>query len=210
MSNDASRVFGTSDSRFKVLYIVITALVVCSLLSVAVTAIDFGALFGDDDNEAAVVDPNADLVAEQETVVANNPDDVDEIVLLANLLGNTGSIQDAIPWYEKALELAPDDHGIRLDFARSLAGANLRTDAEAQFQLVLADEPGNQMAHYYLAELYMHGDPPKTSEALDHYQTASEIDPDSFLGERAQNQVDTMMLSSPEASVESTPGSAGP
>lgn len=192
-------------NRFQVLYIVISALVICSMLALAVMTIDFGSLFGDDDNDGNFIDPNADLIAEQETVVAENPDDVDEIVLLANMLAQTGRIQDAIPWYEKALSLAPDDVGIRLDFARSLSGAELRTDAEAQFQQVLKSEPDNQMAHYYLADLYMSWDPPRTSDAFVEYQRAAEIDPDSFLGERAQNRIETMTVGTPRATAESTP-----
>lgn len=194
-------------NRFQVVYIVITSLVVCSMLALALTAIDFGSLFRHDGGDGNVTDPNANLIADQETVVARNPNDVDQVVLLANLLGNTGKIQEAIPWYEKALELTPDDAGIRLDFARSLAGANLRTDAEAQFERVLKDEPDNQQAHYYLAELYMNWDPPRTDEAFAHYQRAAAIDPGSFLGERSQNRVDTMTLSTPGATPRSTPAS---
>lgn len=193
-------------NRFQVLYIVITALVVCSMLAVALVTIDFGALFGGGgDDEGNYLDPNADLIAEQQTAVAEAPDDVDEIVLLANMLAQTGRIQEAIPWYEKALGLAPADAGIRLDFARSLAGADLRTDAEAQFQQVLKADPDNQTAHYYLAELYMMWDPPRTDEAFAQYRRAAEIDPGSFLGERAQNRIDTMEGGTPVATAGSTP-----
>ncbi|HWV24524.1 MAG TPA: tetratricopeptide repeat protein [Thermomicrobiales bacterium] len=185
-------------NRFQVLYLVVTVLVICSMLAIAVTTIDFGSLFGDDGDDD-FVDPNADLIADQQTVVARNPDDVDEIVLLANMLGQTGRIQEAIPWYEKALALSPDDSGIRLDFARSLSGSGLQTDAEAQFNQVLKAEPDNQSAHYYLAELYMAWSPPRTDEAYAHYKRAAEIDPDSFLGERAQTRVETMSVATPDA-----------
>lgn len=196
-------------NRFKIVYIVVSALVICSMLAVALATIDFGGLFGSDENSANLENPNADLIAEQQTAVAKNPDDVDEIVLLANLLGNTGQIQEAIPWYEKALSLAPDDHGIRLDFARSLAGANLQTDAEAQFLRVLKDDPDNQTAHYYLAELYMIWTPPKQQQAREHYERAVEIDPDSFLGERATIRLDSMVSLSPIASPLSSPVAPG-
>lgn len=162
------------------------------MLAVALATIDFSSIFGNDEDSANVVDPNADLIAEQQTQVAENPDDVDEIVLLANLLGNTGRIQEAVPWYERALELAPSDEGIRLDFARSLAGAQLYTDAEAQFQRVLSDNPDNQTAHYYLAELYMSWNPARTDEAMRHYTRAVEIDPESFLAEQAQIELDSL------------------
>ncbi|HEV2072126.1 MAG TPA: tetratricopeptide repeat protein [Thermomicrobiales bacterium] len=185
-------------NRIHIVYIVISSLVVCSMLAVALATIDFSGLFGgDDENSANIVDPNADLISEQETKVAGNPNDVDEVVLLANLLGNTGRIRDAVPWYEKALELAPDDHGIRLDFARSLAGADLLPDAEAQFLRVLEDDPDNQSAHYYLAELYMRWDSARREDAATHYRRAVEIDPASFLAERAQIELDAMGSGAP-------------
>lgn len=162
------------------------------MLAVALTTIDFSSLLGDDEDSANIADPNADLIAEQQTKVAQYPDDTNEIVLLANLLGNTGRIQDAVPWYERALELAPDDYGIRLDFARSLAGAGLFSDAEAQFQQVLTNDPHNQTAHYYLAQLYLSWEPARREEALEHYERAVVIDPESFLGERAQIELDAM------------------
>ena len=195
----------TPVDRFKVIYIVISSLVVCSMLAVALATIDFGRLFSHDDNAGNIADPNADLIAEQETIVADNPENVDQIVVLANLLGNTGQIQKAIPWYEKALSLEPDNHGVRLDFARSLAGANLLTDAEAQFDRVLQDEPDNKTAHYYLAELYMVWNPPQEGRAIEHYRRAAELDPASFLGERARIRLDAMPASSPSPQPMSSP-----
>jgi cytochrome c-type biogenesis protein CcmH/NrfG len=180
------------------------------MIAVALTTIDFGGIFSNNDDAANIENPNANLLAEQETVVAANPEDVDEIVLLANLLGNTGQIQKAIPWYEKALALEPDNHGVRLDFARSLAGANLLTDAEAQFLRVLQSDPENQTAHYYVAELYMAWSPPQQGKATEHYQRAVELDPESFLGERAQLQLDSMRSASPVSSPASSPEVQGP
>lgn len=196
-------------NRFQVVYIVVTALVVCSLLAVGLSLADFGSLFGEDDN-GNFIDPNADLIAEQETAVANAPDDVDEILLLANMLGQTGRMREAIPWYERALALKPDDLGIRLDFARSLSGADLMTDAEAQFLAVLAEDADNQAAHYYLAELYLNWDPPRMEDALQHFQQAAEIDPDSFLGDRSRNRVETLEQSTPGASTPQSPTTLTP
>lgn len=195
-------------NRFRVLYIVISGLVICSFIAVALTTIDFGSLFGDDQIDDTL-NPNADLIADQQTVVANNPEDVDAIVLLANLLGNTGQIAEAIPWYERALELAPEDHGIRLDFARSLGSAGYTADAESQFLRVLDAEPDNQTAHYYLAELYLTSEPVRREEAREHYQRAAEIDAESFLGERARNELVALEGAGPTGSPASTPASPG-
>jgi cytochrome c-type biogenesis protein CcmH/NrfG len=178
------------------------------MLAVALATVDFFSILGNDEERANVADPNADLIAEQQTKVAQHPEDVDEIVLLANLLANTGRIQEAVPLYEKALGLAPDDHGIRLDFARSLAGAGLASDAEAQFHEVLNSDPNNQTAHYYLAQSYMSWEPARREEAFQHYARAVEINPESFLGERAQIELDAMGNTTPIVSPpSSTPAS---
>lgn len=181
-------------------YIVISSLVVCSLLAVALATIDFSSLFGGDDEDSAnFQDQNADLIAEQETVVAQNPDDVDALVFLANLLGNTGRVGEAVPYYEKAVRLAPDDLGIRLDFARTLSDAGLRNDAETQFLAVLKADPENQTGHYYLAELYRGWDPPRTDEAIAHYRKVIELDTSTFVAQLAQDQLDAMAAGTPGA-----------
>lgn len=189
----------------RVAYIVISALVVCSMIAVAVSTIDFSGFLGGDEDEV-LVDPNADLVADQETVVARNPEDVNEVVLLANLLANTGRMNEATDWYERALDIKPDDIGIRLDFARSLQANGMDIDAEAQFLLVLEADPDNLSGHYYLAQLYMDWKPSRQDEARDHLQRAVEINPESFLAEQAVIQLDAMSRATPQAS----PGASTP
>lgn len=175
------------------------------MLAVALATIDFSNLWGSGEQDV-VVDPNADLIAEQETVVAANPDDVDQVVLLANLLANTGKMNEAIDWYERAIDLAPDDPSIRLDFARSLQANGMRTDAEEQFQLVLQQEPDSLPGHYYLAKLYMDWQPRRQEEAIEHFRRVLEINPESFLAEQARVELDSMNQTTPVAS----PGAAGP
>jgi cytochrome c-type biogenesis protein CcmH/NrfG len=190
-------------------YILIASLVVCSMLAVAIATIDFSGLWNDGEGDV-VVDPNADLIAEQETVVARNPEDVDDVVLLANLLANTGRMHEATEWYERALEIAPQDTGVRLDFARSLQANGLNTDAEAQFNVVLEADPDNLSGHYYLAKLYMTWKPQRQSEARDHFMRVVEINPTSFLAEQAQVELDTMNQTTPISSPELSTPVAGP
>lgn len=192
-------------SRAQVIFGVITALVICSMLGgvfVSLTFDDvFGGIFSDDGSEQEnYVDPNSDIIAAQETIVANNPEDVEDLLLLAQLLGNTSRLGDAIPLYEKALTLSPDDVGARVSFARALADGNMQSDAELQFQRALEIDPNNQPAHYYLAELYMAMTPVRTEDAVVHYQRAAEIDTTTLIGERAQTQLDQLGAGTPDAS----------
>lgn len=160
----------------------------------------FGGLFTDDASDREnYVDPNSDIISEQQTIVAENPDDLEDVLLLANLLGNSNRLGDAIPLYERALEMAPEDINARVSFARALADGGMHADAELQFQRTLEMEPDNQPAHYYLAELYTGWSPVRTADALTHYRRAAEIDPGTLIGERSQTQLDTMGAGTPAA-----------
>ena len=177
---------------------------VCGLLGGAFVSLSysdvFGDLFSDEGSEENWEDPNEDIVAAQETIVANNPESVEDILVLANLLGNTGRLGDAIPLYERALELAPDDTAARVAFAQALASGDLNVDAEFQLLRTLEIDPDNQDAHYYLAELYVAWDPPRTEEAVAHYWRVVQIDPTTLKAERAQTQLDTLGAGTPPAS----------
>jgi cytochrome c-type biogenesis protein CcmH/NrfG len=183
----------------KIGFIALAMLFVCSLLGGALVLIPFGDLFGDEPSNNPsenIPDPNEDVIAEQRKVVEENPNDLDAVLLLANILGNSGHLTEAITYYEKAANLAPDDASVRLDFARALADGDMQSDAELQFQKVLELEPNNQAALFYLAELYVGWDPDRKSEAIPLYQQSIEVDPDSFLASQAKDRL---------ASISSTP-----
>ncbi|HYI25123.1 MAG TPA: tetratricopeptide repeat protein [Thermomicrobiales bacterium] len=202
-------------SRSQLAFVIISSLVVCSMIGAAFVSLTFTDVFGDlfeDDGDQNVEDQNEDIVAAQQTVVASNPDNVEDLLFLANLLANTQRLGDAIPLYERALELAPDDVAARVEFARALAGGGLLPDAEFQFQRALELDPDNQVAHYYLATTYLELSPPRTDEAIHHLWRVVEIDPTTLIGEQAQVQLDTMGAGTPpvdigEASPAATPAS---
>lgn len=185
--------FGTNRT-LKIGIVALATLFTCSLLAGTLVVIPFDELFGlnDDDPSQNIVDPNDDLIEEQMVVVEENPEDVGAVLLLANILGNSGRLNEAIPYYEQAIELAPDDPSVRLDFARALADGGLGPDAELQFQRVLETKPDSQEAVYYLAELYMGWDPPREDEARTLYEESIELDPDSFIAEQAATRLSSM------------------
>lgn len=196
-------------NRLSIAFLVISSLVICSLLAAGlVTAIslDLVGLGNDDDDPENFVDPNADVVASQQTAVAENPDDYDALLLLANLLGNSNRLNEAIPIYEQAIDLRPDDAATRLDFARALSDGGKPADAEVQFKHVISLDPNNQAAFYYLGEMYRTSTPVRTDEAIQHYLRAVEIDGESFLAEQARNQLTTLGVTAPAASPAATPG----
>ena len=204
-----SRSSRAPSNRNQVLLVITSVLVTCSLVGgifVGLGATDFfGDLFSGDGDEN-YIDPNSDVISAQETVVAEKPDDVEEVLLLASLLANSGRITDAIPHFERALELEPEDVAARISFARALADGTMYADAELQFTRVLDIDPNNQQAHYYLAEMYMAQSPQRTEEAIEHYRAAATIDPDTLIGERSQTQLNALGAGTgPSASPSASP-----
>ena len=197
-------------TRAQVVFAIVSSLVICAMIGGVFVSLSFGDVFGDlfaDDtsDRENFVDPNSDIISEQETIVAENPDNLEDVLLLANLLGNSSRLADAIPLYERALAMSPEDTGARVSFARALADGDIQADAELQFQRALELDAESQPAHYYLAELYVNWSPARTDEALVHYRRAAEIDPGTLIGERSQTQLDTMGAGTPDA----TPATAG-
>lgn len=192
----------------KIGFVAFAMLIVCSLLGSALLYIPFDELFdfGDgDDPSTNIPDPNEDIIAEIRETAEANPDDVNAVLLLADVLSNTGNLDEAIPYYEQAIALAPEDTSVRYSFARALADGDRPADAELQFQRVLEMNPDHQGGLYYLAELYMEWDPPRQAEAETLYQQAIEVDPDSFLASQATDRLTTIAPSpaawaSPQAS----------
>jgi cytochrome c-type biogenesis protein CcmH/NrfG len=194
-------------NRLSVAFLVVSSLVICSLLAAGlVTAVSLD-IFGSDDDDPGtnIEDPNADLVSAQETKVAENPDDYEALVLLANVLGNSNRLDEAIPIYEKALQQRPDDAATRLDFARALYDGGKMADAEVQFRKVIELDPDNQAAVYYLAELYRTSSPIRTDEAIPLYQRAVAIDDQSFIGEQSANHLNALGAPGPLSSPSSSP-----
>jgi len=185
-------------------FVIISSLVICGMLGAAVVTISPEDLFGDsgssEDEAQNFDDPNQGVIEEQQTVVASQPDDVEETLLLANLLGNTGRLAEAIPVYERAIDLAPEDSGVRLAFARALADGGMEADAELQFTSALELDPNSQEAHYYLAELYRAWTPPRDIEAIVHYRRAAEIDATTLIAERAATQLASLGAATPAGS----------
>lgn len=187
--------------RYQLIFVAMAALMLCSLVvgvagSIVLDAFDgSGNGSGGNSNE---IDTSVEE-AFRSTAEAN-PDDPAAAAALANYLANTGKLSDAIPYYERAIELSPEDANIRLDFARSLASGAFNGDAELQFQKAIELNPSDAQAYFYLGELYYNMSPQRTVEAIDQYEKTIELDPSSFVAERAQERLAALGVATPEAS----------
>ena len=128
----------------------------------------------------------ANLVPTYEARLRDNPDDLQAMVLLANILQNNGDYPGAIEWYERAVAIRPDDLDTRLAFGQALTSYNQRFDAEAQYHKALDLDPNNPRTEYYLGQLYGRWDPPRVEEARLHYERASQLQPEGTWGRAAR------------------------
>jgi cytochrome c-type biogenesis protein CcmH/NrfG len=149
-----------------------------------------------DDNSDSSEDP---VVADYLSRIKADPNDASAMAALGNYYGNTGRIDEAIPWYEKALEITPDDWDTRLGFARALSIGGKRQDAELQFKKVIAARPNDPQAHFSLGQLYAGWVPPRTQDAISEYQTTLSVGQGTFVAERAAEELAQLGVASPVA-----------
>lgn len=182
---------------------VLALVVVFSLVATAVGTAVVDGLTSGGSNEIKV-DTSRDETADGlRTQAAGQPTDVLAAAQLANHLAQTGKLNEAIIWYEKALVLKPDGWDIRFDFARSLADGGKRGDAELQFQKVIAAQPQNPQVHFYLAELYKTWAPARTAAAVAEYQKVIAVGPDTYVAQRSAQALAELGYATP--AVNATP-----
>lgn len=160
--------------RTQLAFSALALLTVCSLVAAAVGTAVVDELTRDDDEPAVVTDDDP-LEDEFRQAVAANPNDKAALVNLATYLANTGRIDESIDYYERAVAADPNDALLRLRFAQALADWGKPRDAELQYRRAIALKPTDPAPHYYLAELYRFGDPPRIEEAVAEYRAAIEV-----------------------------------
>lgn len=151
-------------------------------------------------NGAVVQNDQPDPVEKQfRDMVAANPDDAGALTGLANYLSNTGRVGEAVPLFEKALNVKPDDWSTRLAFARALAQGDKRADAELQYRKVIAAQPNNAQAYFGLGQLYGSWVPARPADAIAAYQAAIAADGASFVAQRSTEELAKLGVASPAA-----------
>jgi tetratricopeptide (TPR) repeat protein len=179
--------------RSQVIFGVFAFVLAASLVASLVLPILFDALTDDDGSRGDPESIDASVEEALRKTAEAGGNDPYAFVGLASYLANTGRLSEAIPWYERAIDMAPDDAVVRLNFARSLAAGGMRQDAELQFQRSLELDPESPQTHFYLAELYDTWMPPRLNDAIDHYERTIETGPDTFVAERARERLSTLL-----------------
>ncbi len=174
--------------KSQILFAIFAFVLACSLVTALVLPILLDA-FGDDDDPGSDVPVDTSVENALRATAEAGSTDPFAYVALASYLANTGRLSEAIPWYERGIEQAPENASIRVDFARSLVDGGFAQDAELQFETAIELEPENPRAHFYLAELYYSANPRRTNEAITEYERTIETGPDTFVAERAVERI---------------------
>src|SRR5215207_1693765 len=127
--------------KYKIIFVLMAGILVLSLGLGIVGPLVYDAFDGGDDGGGNSKEIDASVGDSFRATAEAHPGDPTAAAAYANYLANTGELTSAIPWYERAIALAPDDAILRLDFARSLSFGDLHGDAELQFQRAIELQP---------------------------------------------------------------------
>ena len=194
-------------TKFQAIAAVATVLVICALIGGVAGTIIIDAWNDDDGNEQPNAAVNSqELLDELRNDAEANPESAEAQAALANYLGNTGSFDEAVGYYEQAIRLAPENWVIRLDFARALMNNDKLRDALFQLDLILDMYPNNAQAWYYRGQwLETTGDPADLDNAIYSYQQVVRYDPESFVAEESTARLTALGAPIPSASPVASP-----
>lgn len=112
-----------------------------------------------------------------ETAIRHGVQEADAYFMLGKSLERSGTDKLALPYLQRAAELAPNDLEIRLSYGIVLANMELFTEAAGEFHFILEQDGDNADAHYNLGFLYAVSTEQK-ADALAHLEKAFTIDPE--------------------------------
>ena len=89
-----------------------------------------------------------------ETAIRQGVEEADAYFMLGKSLERSGNEKLALPYLQRAAELAPDDLEIRLSYGIVLANMELFKEAGDEFRFIIEQDEENADAHYNLGFLY--------------------------------------------------------
>lgn len=187
MSKRAPRGRSGPNAAFVILAVVVVALMIGGTLA---SILPIGGSSDDSSTEspAIQVTPGAE-VAKLETQVAANPSDADTIVVLSEVLANSGRLSESYQWYERAVSLRPEDADLRLAFGRALLRGEQWFDAELQLTRANELDPANAATAFALGQLADQRPGGDQSVARDWYQQSIDRDPASLMAQQARTRL---------------------
>ena len=112
-----------------------------------------------------------------QTAIRKGVEEADAYYMLGKSLERSVQAKLALPYLQRAAELAPEDLEIRLSYGILLANLELFKEAGEEFRFVIEQDEGNADAHYNLGFLYAVSTEQK-ADALKHLKQAFTINPE--------------------------------
>lgn len=175
-------------------YVIVAVSIVTVLVvgTIAAALADLGGADHDQRIDGDVrITPGAEI-ARLQTQVAADPDDIDSLIVLAEILANSGRPGEAVPLFEAAVARRPNDATLRLAFGRALLRSGNLFDAELQLERAVALDPSDQAAAFYLAQTFEAKGEAGVEDARNWYQRAVELQPDSLIAEQAREALELL------------------
>ncbi len=122
------------------------------------------------------VDARADVLQDR---VRQNPRDSASLVELGNTYYDAKRWGEAIPWYEKALEIIPADTNVRTDLGTAYLYSGNPDKAKEIWLKVLEQEPNKVQTHFNLGIMYSSLTPPDNDSAAREWETVIRLAPGS-------------------------------
>jgi len=109
--------------------------------------------------QGTVQDPAAFMQNEAslKAMIASNSKDLNALIQLGNLYYDNNRFKDAVEWYGRALEVDPQNVGVRTDRGTSYWNLGMADSAVAEFQKSLELTPTHPQTLYNLGVVYLHG-----------------------------------------------------
>ena len=117
------------------------------------------------------------LIAYYEGKLAQTPNDVELIRLLANAYIENEGIDEGIAKYRKGLELAPTDAGLRLNLIAVFRNTERFEEAAAEYEILSGEQPDDFGIYRELGELYLQLEDENRAKTI--YQRMIDRDPDN-------------------------------
>jgi tetratricopeptide (TPR) repeat protein len=112
-----------------------------------------------------------------EKAIRQGVEEADAYFMLGKSLERSSNEKLALPYLQRATELAPDDLEIRLSYGIVLANLELFKEAGNEFRFIIEQDDENADAHYNLGFLYAVSTEQK-QDALNHLEKAFTNDPE--------------------------------
>ena len=130
--------------------------------------------------------------AQMRARLEKDPNDVNAMSVLADILANTGRVDEAVPYYEKVIQQKPSDETLRVAFGSALMHANYNGDAEQELLKAHDLAPADPQPLYLLGQLYEGWQPERLDDAKKMYQAVLDAAPDSSYAARAKDRLSAL------------------